>query len=344
MKAVILEDIGKLKVTSMDIPTCGPGEVLVKLEACGICRTDLKCYTMGQRDLHLPRILGHEVAGTVAAMGENVTNLSLGDRVQVAPGIPCGTCSYCLAGFDNLCDEMQIVGFHIDGGFAEYILIPAADVKFGVLQPIPEHLSFAEAALTEPLACSVNIQDSMNLTPEDTLSIIGAGPLGILNAQLARSRGVNRIIIAETKENRLKLAEEFPIDYIINVKEKDLQQEVLAITKGKGVDGVIPCCPGLEPFSQGINLLAKKGKMGFFSGLIGKDNLGFDLNTIHYKELTVTGGYGCSLAHNQEALRLIAEGQVQIKKMITRNLSLEEVEDGLEMIRNSSELSIVVNF
>lgn len=344
MKAALLEAIEKLSLTNIDTPQCGQGEVLIKTMACGICRTDMKCFTQGQRDLKMPRILGHEVAGIVAAIGCEVAEISVGDRVQVSPGIPCGSCSYCLKGQDNLCDSIQIVGFHVNGGFAEYLLIPAEGVKNGVIQAIPNHISFAEAALTEPLACSVNMQNSLNISSEDCLLIIGGGPLGILNAKLARANGVKKIILAEIHERRIKNAEKFEFDYIINLNKTGLSSKIMQVTKGTGVDVTIPCCPGMEPFSQGINVLAKRGRLGFFSGLTAITAFGLDLNSIHYKELLVFGAYGCSLAHNKEALRLIAEDKVPVKNMITRRLSLDEVQTGLEMVRTMSETSIIVEY
>lgn len=345
MKAVLLEATEQLTLIERDIPPCAPGEVLIKTRACGICRTDMKCYTQGQRDLIMPRVLGHEISGTVAAVGQGVTSISVGSSVQVAPGIPCGTCSYCLKGQDNLCDSVQILGFHMDGGFAEYVMVPAQGVKSGVLQLIPKHLSFSEAALTEPLACSVNMHNSLNIAAEDTLLIIGAGPLGILNAKLARSKGVRKIILAEINEKRLKYAENYDHDYLINLNKTDLAREINQITQGVGVNTCIPCCPGIEPFSQGINVLAKRGRLGFFSGLIGSSlPLGFDLNHIHYKELLLAGAYGCSISHNQVALRLMAEDKVRVKDMITRRLSLKEVQSGIDMVRNMSEISILIEY
>lgn len=344
MKAALLEAIETLSLTQIDTPQCGPGEVLIKTKACGICRTDMKCFTQGQRDLIMPRVLGHEIAGTVAAIGQGVTQISVGDKVQAAPGIPCGTCSYCVKGQDNLCDSIQILGFHLHGGFAEYVLIPAEGVKYGVIQAIPDHVSYAEAALTEPLACSVNMQNSLNVTAEDCLLIIGAGPLGIINAKLARANGVKMIILAEINERRLKNAEKFDFDYLIDMNKADLAKEIRQVTKGTGVDVTIPCCPGMEPFSQGIKALAKGGRLGFFSGLISNGAFGFDLNVIHYKELLVSGAYGCSLNHNKEALRLIAEDKVPVKNMITQRLSLDELRTGLEMVRTMSETSIIVEY
>lgn len=344
MKVAMLEALNKLTITQSEIPECRPGEVLIKTMACGICRTDLKCFTIGQRDLVMPRILGHEVAGIVESVGKGVTQVRIGDRVQVAPGIPCGKCSFCLSGQDNLCDFVQILGFHLNGGFAEYMIVPASGVKHGVLLPIPDHVTYAEAALTEPLACSVNMQNSLNISPEDTLLIIGAGPLGILNAKLARDKGVKKIILSEKKPNRLKLAENFDFDYLVNTDDLDLKKEIYRITSGRGVDVCIPCCPGIEAFRQGIDLLAKRGRLGFFSGLIKNEPLELDLNIIHYKELSVSGSYGCSLSHNKQALKLIAEGRVNVNSLITKRLSLDELQRGLDMVQNSSEMSIVIEF
>lgn len=344
MRAAVLEAIEKLTLTNLEVPQCGPGEVLIKTKACGICRTDLKCLTQGQKDLKTPRILGHEVTGIVVARGQSVNQFSVGDRVQVSPGIPCGSCNYCLRGQDNLCDSVRIIGFHVHGGLAEYLLVPARGVKNDILQTIPDHISYAEAALTEPLACSVNMQNSLNVSVEDSMLIIGAGPLGILNSKLARARGVKKIIVAEINERRLKNAEKFDFDYLINADQKDLVKEVMELTNGAGVDVAIPCCPGIEAFSQGINALAKRGRCGFFSGIIGNTALGFDFNIIHYKELLVSGAYGCSLAHNRNALGLIAENKVNVKNMITQRLSLAEIHSGLEMVRRMSETSVIVEF
>ncbi|SDH63642.1 zinc-dependent dehydrogenase [Desulfosporosinus hippei] len=344
MRAAVLEAIEKLTLTNLETPHCGPGEVLIRTKACGICRTDMKCLMQGQKDLKTPRILGHEVAGTVVARGQNVNQVSVGDRVQVSPGIPCGICNYCLKGQDNLCDSVQIIGFHVHGGFAEYLLIPARGVKNGIIQTISDHISYAEAALIEPLACSVNIQNSLNVSAEDSILIIGAGPLGILNSKLARARGVKKIIVAEINERRLKNGEKFDFDYLINVDYKDLVKEIIQLTNGTGVDVAIPCCPGIEAFSQGINALAKRGRLGFFSGIIGNTALGFDFNIIHYKELLVSGAYGCSLSDNRNALGLIAKNKGNVKNMITQRLSLDEIQRGLEMVGTMSETSIIVEF
>jgi L-iditol 2-dehydrogenase len=239
---------------------------------------------------------------------------------------------------------MNILGFHKNGGFAEYVLIPAEGVRNGVLQRIPEHLSFAEAALTEPLACCANMQDSLGVSEEDQLVIIGGGPLGILNAKLAKARGVKKIILIEENKERLERAVNYEFDCFIDSNKANVSEEILNLTKDMGADVVIPCCPGIEPFAWGINLLSKRGRLGFFSGLMGGDSLGADLNLIHYKELFVSGAYGCSIGHNREALNLMSTEKIKVRDMITKRISLDDLLAGLEMVRNQAEISVIIEY
>ena len=343
MKAVLLEGIENIKVTDVPIPECAPGQVLVKVGACGICRTDMKAYYHGQRDLQLPRILGHEIAGTVLEVGTGVTQVKTGDRIQVAPGLPCGCCRFCLKGWHHMCDSVQIMGFHYDGGFAEYVLVPANGVNHGVLNKIPDHLSFQEAALTEPLACSINMQDAVQVSLGDIVVIFGAGPLGLLNAKLAKARGAGEIILIEINEARLDAAAKKEFDHCVNGLRDDPVKQVMEITGGNGADVVIPCCPSPAAFCDGLAVLGKRGRFGFFSGLL-MDSQPFrvDYNLIHYRELSVHGAYGCSAEHNRTAMELLGNGVIKVKDMITQSIPLDEVLSGLKMVAAMQETKIVI--
>ncbi len=343
MKAALLEGIKTLKITEVETPKCKNGEVLVKVGACGLCRTDMKAYNQGQRDLRLPRILGHEITGTVAEIGAGAANVKPGDRVQVSPGLPCGCCSYCLGGLHHMCDSVQIMGFHYDGGFAEYVLVPANGVSHGVLNKIPDHLSLQEAALTEPLACSVNMQETARVGLGDVVVIFGAGPLGILNARLARARGAGSVILVEINEERLASATNRDFDYCVDALAASPVNKIMEMTSGRGADVVIPCCPSPETIGYGLTMLAKRGRFGFFSGLLqGSQTPAPDLNMIHYKELSVCGAYGCSAQHNRTALALLASGAIKVKDMITRTIGLDELLSGLEMVAAMKEIKIVM--
>ena len=343
MKAAVLEGKEKMVLRDLPFPECGEEEVILRLEACGICRTDMKCYYTGQRDLKLPRILGHEISGTVFAMGKKVIGVTLGSRVQLSPGLSCGSCRYCRQGRDNMCDCLEIMGFNYDGGFAQYLRIPARGVKKGVLHEIPGGLTFAEASMTEPLACCVNMQESLGITFGDTVLVVGGGRLGILNAKLARLRGAEKVILFERNKQR-RAAAQHEVHYCFDPADPGVRQEILSITKGRGVDASIPCCPALAAMNISLQVLAKRGRFGFFSGLIHEEAFTVDLNLIHYKEITAVGCYGCSLKHNREALKFLVSGSVKVKDMITREITLGEVEEGIFFVRDLSELSVVILF
>lgn len=345
MWAAVLEDYNSICLKETEIPECGEEEVIVKIKATGICRTDMKCYTIGQRDLQLPRVLGHEITGTAAKVGKKVKKINTGDRVQVFPGISCGKCKYCLEGFENLCAQLEIMGFNYDGGFAEYLKIPSKGVKKGILIPIPGNLTYKEASMTEPLACCLNMQQALNITSKDTVLIFGAGRFGILNAKLSRTLGADKIILVEPDEKRLEMAEKYEFDYLINPQKSSTYKKIMQITGNKGVDVVIPCCPNPEAMNSGLLMAKKKGRIGYFSGIIADNNkTEVDVNLIHYKELLLVGSYGCSLNHNKNALELLSSKKIEVKDMITRIIDLENLEIGINKIKNQEELSIVVSF
>jgi len=345
LKAAVLENLNNIKVKEVDTPECREDEILLKVEACGICRTDMKCFTMGQRDLKMPRILGHEISGAAVKVGSKVASINKGDRLQVSPGITCGECDYCRQGLDNLCNELKIMGFNYDGGFAQFLLVPSRGVRNGVLNRIPDNISSEEASMTEPLACCINMQESLNLGKGDTVLIFGGGRLGILNAKLARTKGAKKIILIEPHEKRAlgpPDGEKYEFDYCINPLKTDALKEVMRITKNKGVDVVITCCPGTEAFYSGLQMVAKRGRFGFFSGLTGNGLSLTDLNLIHYKELCVKGSYGCSIKHNSAALELLASGAIKVKDILGQTIGLDDIEKGLGMVENMAELSVTI--
>ncbi|ABO51756.1 Alcohol dehydrogenase GroES domain protein [Desulforamulus reducens MI-1] len=343
MKAFLLEQANNLVLKTIEIPRCKAGEVLVKVAACGICRTDMKSYRLGHRDLHLPRILGHEIAGTVVEIGAGVTEVHCGERVQVSPGLPCGVCPNCLTGLNHLCPNIEIMGFHYDGGFAEYVLIPSKGVKAKVLNKLPDHFPIELAALTEPLACCINIQESMDIGSGDTIIIFGAGPVGILNAKLAKLRGAKNIAIFDVNKKRLHQAAGFAFCHLFNPLEQDPVKVVRELTDGTGAEAVIPCCPDIAAFRQGLSILRKRGKFGFFSGLVGEHAVSVgELNNFHYKEIRLFGAYGCSSEHNKKALLLLSSGMLEVDNLITKIIPLEDIKEGLRMVEKLAELKIVV--
>jgi L-iditol 2-dehydrogenase len=340
MKSAVLNDIGKIRIEHRKKPTCKDGEVLIKVKACAICRTDMKCTYYGQRDLMMPRVLGHELSGEVVETGKNVDGIMKGDAVQIFPGIACGECEYCLNGMDNLCDHIKITGFNHDGGFQEYMLIPAIGVKNGIINKIPKTVSYEEAALVEPIACSINMFEAMNIKSKSTLLIMGLGRLGIINYRLAEAMNIKKIIAIEPNPERRKAAKLLGITDIYAPEDEFVLKKLIHKTP---IDYIVNCTANPEAVNQGFKLLRKKGTFGSFSGISKKSRVPIDFNAIHYKELKVVGGYGCTLASNRKALMYLGLKKIKVDDLISKKISLPDLKRGLEEIyHEKNNLTIMV--
>jgi len=348
MKAAVLRGIEDLKMVDVEEPSCNSGDILIKVEACAICKTDVKMFHAGHRDLELPRVLGHEVAGTIIEVGKGVykDEFKVGDRVQVAPGLPCGSCPFCTRGVPNMCDNMEIIGFHRDGGFAEYLLVPASGVQNGCVNKIPPSLSFEEASLAEPIACCINALELCRVEPGDVVAIFGAGPIGHLFAQIARLFGASEIIVIENSPQRTEFAEKNNLtDVIIDSRDIDIDpvEAVREETNINGVDVVIPACSAPDVPVQGVKMLNKRGRIVFFSGLPYRyENISLDHNLIHYKEIQIFGAYGCTSEQNWKAVRMVSTRRIAVKYLITHCISLDELIKGFELIDTHNAMEVIV--
>jgi len=344
MKAAILKAPGHLILTEKTMSSCPAGGLIVKTQVCSICTTDAKMFYHGQRDLVYPRILGHEVSGLVAESRAPDTMFQQGNRVQIAPGIGCGDCLACRQGADNQCDHIGIFGFNHDGGFAEYLAVPPQSVRYGGINLIPTELSFEEAALAEPLASCLNGQQLASVTEGDTVLILGAGPLGLLHAMLARVRGAACVLVAEPLPSRIKMAGPAKIDRVIDLNSEDIEETVKQETASRGVDVIILACRVAAVYPL-LKLLAPRGRICLFSGL-PQDNTKFplDANLVHYREITIVGAYGSTAAQNSAALGLIASGEVPVAWLITKRLSLGEIHEGMDYVARREGLKAIIKF
>jgi L-iditol 2-dehydrogenase len=243
MKAVIYHRPGVIKLEEVDIPVLEhKGDVLVKTKAILTCGTDLKIYQRGHPKVKPPLTFGHEFSGVIAEVGENVRNFKRGMRVVAANSAPCNECYFCKKGKHNLCEELAttLIGFSVDGAYAEYIRIPERIVRQNMYE-IPEHVSFQEAAFTEPLACVIHGNDVADIDLADNVVVIGAGPIGLLHIELARARGAKQVIAIDLIEYRLKKALEVGAHNVINAQTDDTIEKVKALTDGRGAEVVIEC-------------------------------------------------------------------------------------------------------
>jgi len=343
LQAAVLKAPGCLELENIQPPRCPPGGLLVKTKVCSICPTDVKMFFGGHRDLIYPRIPGHEIAGVVVKSKSDL--FKSGARVQIAPGISCGKCALCLHKADNQCVSIDIIGFTYDGGFAEFIAVPPQSLVTGAVNLVPDRLSFEEAALTEPLACCINGQERTGVDENDTVLVIGGGPVGCLHVLLARARGAKKIFLTECLPNRINLAGRFLTDVsLINPLAKEIKKVIYQETKERGVDVILLACrEGIDyPL---LDLLAPRGRICLFSGLPPeKARPYFDLNTLHYREITLVGAYGCTAAQNKAALELIASGKVPVSWLITRQIRLEQINEGLRYCAQRKGFKVLIKF
>lgn len=343
MRAAIYNGKESIEVKDVDTPKVGAGEVLVKVESCAICGTDIRIYFHGHHKIKPPHIMGHEVAGSVVETGEGVTESKKGDRIHMVTVVGCGECGLCRQGRPNLCQDLKAMGYYYQGGFAEYILIPKEGVKQGILLPIPEKLSFDEATLAEPLSCCINGQDYLNISSEDTVLIVGAGPIGCMHAGLARLSGAVRVMLADISDERLSLSKKFGADTAINSSKEDLVKRVKDETGGRGADVVITACPSAQIQEQAFQMTAARGRISLFGGLPGGSTITVESNIIHYKEISVYGVFASTPEQYRRALALLACGKIKGGDLITHKFPLEKIQEALEMAKSGKGLKVIVN-
>jgi L-iditol 2-dehydrogenase len=320
MQAIVIHKIGAFEIEDLPLPIPAQHDVRVHVAVTGLCRTDLKIIEHGHRDLILPRIPGEEVVGMVDAVGPQTDVSWLGARVYVYPGTACGTCPQCLAGADNLCRDMQIMGFHRDGGFASHVVAPAKSVL-----RIPDGLSFENAVFAEPLSCCLNALERVELKAGERIAIWGAGPAGTLLARAAQQRGAKVVHIEPDSVRRARTG------------------AVSALLAHERFDVCIPAVGSLEAYNQAIAALAPRGRLVAFSGLLpGSEPSRLSMNSIHYLEQRVVGAYGCAFRHGEEAIQLIASGAIKVADLISHRLPLTALTEALDLVRYRTGMKVLL--
>jgi L-iditol 2-dehydrogenase len=342
MTAVIFEGREKMQVSAVPRPLCGPDDVLLEVAACGICGGDARSYFAGDQHTGMRRIPGHEMAGTVTETGRNVTPWQAGDRIALAADVHCGACWYCARGLFNMCESLRILGKHLDGGLAEYMLLTPDLLRHGIVNRVPAGLSLLHAAISEPLCSVLASHDELAIQAGETVAVIGCGPMGILHLELLRARQA-RVIMIDLSPTRLALARDaFAAEFTIDANHADPVQQVRALTEGVGADVAIVAAPSAGAVCQSIQLVRKRGRIGLFGGLPSAEReVALDINLIHYNELRLVGNFSYHPRYHEYALRLLASGGVRAAKLITA-YPIEETRQGLHDIRDGKVLKAVV--
>jgi L-iditol 2-dehydrogenase len=335
---------GDIRVEDVPEPSPGPGDVKIRVRNCSTCGTDVKISRFGHQNIVPPRVMGHEVAGEVVEVGAGVDAWSSGDRVQVIAAIPCGTCAECKRGSMTVCPNQTSIGYDYDGGFAEFMIVPAKVLFVDGLNRIPEGLSFAEASVAEPFACAINAQELARVGPGDDVVVIGSGPIGCLHVRLARANGAARVTLVELNRDRLEQAAAIvKPDHTICSSDTDAVDDIAKLTDGRGVDVIITAAASGKAQEQALQMAARQGRISFFGGL-PKDNpvIALDSNLVHYRELTIVGANGSSPDHNKRALALIADGSVPVADLITHRLPLRDVLSAIEIVSRGDAIKVTV--
>ena len=335
---------GDIRLEQLPEPDVSAGELKLRVRACSTCGTDVKISRSGHPNMTPPQVMGHEIAGEIVAIGAGVEGWTLGDRVQVIAAIPDGTCPDCLAGHQSICPNQLSMGYQFPGGFAEFMIVPREVLAVDGATRIPENLSYAEASLTEPLACVLNGQELARVGAGDTVVVIGSGPIGCLHVRLARARGAATIILIDLNAERLASAAALVHpDLTVATDAQDPVAAVLDATGGRGADVVITAAASGAAQEQGLRMLARRGRLSLFGGL-PKDasTITVDANLVHYRELTIVGVNGSTPAQNKQALDLIASGAVPVADLITHRLPLDQVLDGIEIVARGEAIKVTI--
>ncbi|GAA4978044.1 zinc-dependent dehydrogenase [Actinoplanes utahensis] len=344
MKVVRFHAPGDVRFEDAPEPEAGPGEVKIRVRNCSTCGTDVKISKFGHHHIHPPRVMGHEIAGEIVEVGDGVEGWAPGDRVQVIAAIPCGECAECRRGRMTICPNQVSMGYHFEGGFAQYMVVPREVLKVDGLNRIPDGVSFAEASVAEPLACALNAQNLARVGDGDDVVVIGSGPIGCLHVRLARARGAARVFLVELSRQRLEMAAELvKPDAAICAGETDPVEEILKLTDGRGADVIITAAASGKAQEQAIQMAARQGRISFFGGLPKDDpTITCDSNLVHYRELMIVGANGSSPAHNAEALELVASGAVPVADLITHRLPLESAIDAFGIVARGEAIKVTI--
>ena len=346
MLAAVWYGPNDLRLENKPVPEVVHGSVLVKVEACAICGSDLRIMGNGNSRIKPPHILGHEIAGEIVKLGQGVNNYSLGDRVSTGADIPCGECDHCKSGQPNCCDTNLAIGYQFDGGFAEYILLDPLVVKYGPMKKFGEELSWNDASLAEPLACCINGYERAfyNRDSGGTVVIFGAGPIGLMLLMLGKSYyNVDRIVVIEPSKNRRQIASNLGADLVINPNNIDPVESVMDFTNQQGANLIFTACPVVKTHTQAIQMVAKRGVVNLFGG-VAHSELPISLlsNFIHYREAYITGSHGSSPRQHSIALDLIEKKIIDISLIISNTVKLSNIHEGFAIATSGNSAKVII--
>ena len=338
MRVAMYYNNSDVRLEEMPVPDIGPGELLLKVEASGLCGSDVMEWYRIQR---APMVLGHEVSGEVVQVGAGVEQYKEGDRLVVTHHVPCNACHWCLSGRHTDCDTLHTTSFD-PGGFAEYLRIPQINVNRGVF-PIPDHVGYDEASITEPLACVYRGQRRANLQPGQNVLVLGSGLAGLIHINLARALGAGRIIATDMVDYRLDAARKLGADVTFSAME-DVPARLREANNGRLADLVIVCTGALPALQQALESVERGGTVLFFAPTAPGVSLPVPINDVFFRnDVTLTTTYAGAPADLATAMDMIASGRVQVGEMISPRLGLAEAGLGFKLTADAGDsLKVII--
>lgn len=341
MKALLLSEYNRLETVDLPLPRPGPGEILLRVEACGICGSDVHGYDGASGRRIPPIIMGHEAAGIVAAVGPGVAGVHEGDRVAPDSTIYCGECEYCRRGEINLCDRREVLGvstadFRRAGAFAEFVAVPER-----VAHRLPETLAFTDAAMIEPLAVAVHAVDLGGVPKDGTALVVGAGMIGLLTLQALRIAGCSAVYVLDIEESRLKLAEELGASAVINGKTADPAAELSRLTDGRGVDVAMEAVGSTPTIKAAIENVRKGGTVVLIGNIAPTAEI--PLQIVVSRQLRLQGS-AASAGEYPRCIELLARGEINLKPLISVVAPLAEGPQWFERLhsRQSNLMKVIL--
>lgn len=338
MKAVVLRQSGGMEVIEMERPRAGPGELIVRMEACGLCGTDVEKIEGGYKASK--PVIGHEVAGVVVEVGEGVESFRVGDPVIPHHHVPCYSCYYCLNGSPTMCPYYR--EYNLDpGGFAEYFRVPSWIVSHDGVLRVPDRVTFEEASMTEPVACCVRAIERSNFREGERVVVIGCGPIGLTFVELLRRGGASVVIATDRSEFRLDAAAKrgaIPV----NSSRADLRSEVMRYTEGRGADLSIVAAGNTKALEDAITAVRRGGRVCLFGVLPAGSTLDYDMSNLITREVSIISSNAATEVEMKKALEFISRGVVDADGLITHRYSLSQFGEALLTFKSLSSLKVMI--
>ena len=339
MLASVLIEPGRIELREIDPPEISDGEILIQIKAALTCGTDLKAFRRGHPLMPMPTVFGHEFAGEVAEVGKDVAGFSPGDSVMAVHTAPCGACIYCSRQLENLCPTMMET--KVLGAYAEYLKLPAEIVRRNTFHK-PDHLSFREAAILEPLSCVVYGMESVALQPQSTVVIIGAGAIGLLHIMVAKAMGAGKIIVSGHHSFRLDLARMVGADVTIDSQREDPVSRITAETDGMGAPLVIECTGLPAVWEQATEMVSRGGNVILFGGCPSGTTATFDTARLHYDQITLKGVFHFNPAAVKKSCDYLCNREINVSPLISADRTLQDLQEVFESLITGSSIKYAI--